>query len=374
MRAFLFDRSLPLTGGVAQSFAIFGRHRDRSRMDVHAVSCQGIAADADAAFQAAGIAAHDIGDAGYVRPCFALRRLLVAHRPQVILCCSFKPYVLAWAAAFGLNMRVVFWHVAITDILDGWLRTGLYRLLASHGDVLANSRATADAVAYRWHRGRCRVLHLGVEDAAAAPRDDRTRLLGIAADALVIAYTASFVAYKRHDVLIAAFARVAARRDDVHLLLIGVGALQADVLRQAQASGFGARIHFTGARADVRMLLGTVDIYAHPAVGEGFGLALVEAMLAGLPAVAARAGALPEIVDGASNGVLCAPGDADDLAACLQRLLDDAALRRTLGAAARQAARRRFAPDCYAAALSNIIEEYSVKPTLQRQKKMWTKR
>jgi glycosyltransferase involved in cell wall biosynthesis len=365
LSVWLFDRALPLTGGVAHSFLHLGRHSDRTRIVLHALACQRTDDDNDTAFADAGITPHLIGDRGYIAPALALRRLLQRHPPHIILCCSLKPYLLARAAAFGLPTRAIFWHVAITDILDGKLRTGLYRLLVRNDDVLANSHATADAHAFPGHRGRTRVVYLGVSDyenAAPAPRSARQALFGIAPSATVIAYTAGFVEYKKHIVLLDAFAILAPRFPTLHLVLIGVGPLRKKLMARATAATHGDRIHFVGARSDVRALLGVVDIYAHPAVGEGFGLAVVEAMLAGLPVVAARAGALPEIIDGTSNGLLCAPNDSADLAANLERLLDNTELRQSLGSTARATALARFAPDNYAAAMTGALEAFCSGP------------
>jgi glycosyltransferase involved in cell wall biosynthesis len=66
-------------------------------------------------------------------------------------------------------------------------------------------------------------------------------------------------------------------------------------------------------------------------VQEGFGLVLAEAMAAGLPVVACRAGAVPEVVADRRSGVLVAPGRPDELAAALETLLTDAGLREKLG-------------------------------------------
>jgi glycosyltransferase involved in cell wall biosynthesis len=77
----------------------------------------------------------------------------------------------------------------------------------------------------------------------------------------------------------------------------------------------------------------------HPIEVEGFGLVLLEAAMQGLPAVAGRLGGVPEIVRDNETGLLVAPGDRMALAAALQRLLDDEALRTKLGHAAREAAR-----------------------------------
>lgn len=101
--------------------------------------------------------------------------------------------------------------------------------------------------------------------------------------------------------------------------------------------------------------------WRHAAIGvvpstvpEGFGLAAVEASAAGVPVVASRLGALPEIVADGKTGLLVSPGDADELAAALRRLLDDPALRSRLGSAARRRS-DRFAP---AAATGRIERLY----------------
>ena len=74
-------------------------------------------------------------------------------------------------------------------------------------------------------------------------------------------------------------------------------------------------------------------------------MSLLEAMSAGVPAVASAIGGVPEaLVDGV-NGFLVAPGDKASLARHLRRLLEDRALAERLGAAARESARLRFAPE-----------------------------
>ncbi len=65
------------------------------------------------------------------------------------------------------------------------------------------------------------------------------------------------------------------------------------------------------------------DLLVHPVRWEGFGLALLEAMLASLPVVASRVSAIPEIVVDGETGVLVPPDDAPALAAAITRVLDD---------------------------------------------------
>ena len=81
------------------------------------------------------------------------------------------------------------------------------------------------------------------------------------------------------------------------------------------------------------------DILVHvPPKAEGYGLVVCEAMSFGIPVVASRLGALPEMVVDGQTGLLVRPGSVGDLAEALERLVLDADLRGRLG----QAARRRY--------------------------------
>ena len=84
-------------------------------------------------------------------------------------------------------------------------------------------------------------------------------------------------------------------------------------------------------------------VFALPSVDEAFGVAYVEAMAAGVPAIGCRGEAGPEEIRASGGGIRhVAPGDPEALAAELRRLLDDAAWRRELGEAARATVERAF--------------------------------
>jgi glycosyltransferase involved in cell wall biosynthesis len=91
---------------------------------------------------------------------------------------------------------------------------------------------------------------------------------------------------------------------------------------------------------DAAGVLQRTGILALPSLVEGFPLSLLEAMACGVPAVAADASAgVRELVDDGRTGLLTVRGDADDLAAALDRLMGDGELRRDLAAHARSHAR-----------------------------------
>lgn len=103
-----------------------------------------------------------------------------------------------------------------------------------------------------------------------------------------------------------------------------------------EARGLGDRIHFVG-RVDDAALAGyysEADLFVFPSVMEGYGIALAEAVHAGLPVVAARAGAIPELVCHNVNGLLFTPGSARELATALDILCRDSSLRARMSSAA----------------------------------------
>jgi glycosyltransferase involved in cell wall biosynthesis len=78
------------------------------------------------------------------------------------------------------------------------------------------------------------------------------------------------------------------------------------------------------------------DILCLPSFAEGVPIALMEAMALGLPVLTTRVMGIPELVEDGASGLLVAPGNRDELASALQRLIEDDGLRRALGRAARE--------------------------------------
>lgn len=139
--------------------------------------------------------------------------------------------------------------------------------------------------------------------------------------------------------LVAAFDRLAADDPDLRLVVAGADGWGAEALTDAVAAAtHGDRVVRLG-RVDERArvdLLAGASVYAFPSVYEGFGLPPVEAMAAGVPVVATQAGALPEVCrDGAD---LVPVGDADALAAAVERVLRHEAHRAALVARGRRVA------------------------------------
>ena len=114
---------------------------------------------------------------------------------------------------------------------------------------------------------------------------------------------------KDHATLLAAFARVHERRPEARLAILGWGRLEDATRRLAAELGLAGAVVLPG-RVEPSAWLARANVFAHTARWEGFGIVLLEAMLAGLPVVATRASAIPEIVVDGETGLLADPGDA----------------------------------------------------------------
>jgi glycosyltransferase involved in cell wall biosynthesis len=83
-------------------------------------------------------------------------------------------------------------------------------------------------------------------------------------------------------------------------------------------------------------LFAALDVFAYPSRFESFGIAFLEAWAAGKPVVGCRAGAIPDVINEGMDGLLVAPGDAQELAEAIATLLIDPAKAQALGASGRK--------------------------------------
>jgi glycosyltransferase involved in cell wall biosynthesis len=130
---------------------------------------------------------------------------------------------------------------------------------------------------------------------------------------------------------------------------------QEQLRAQAAILGIEARVRFLGERADVPELLAASDIYCQPnARPEGFGITLIEALMAGLPVVATAFGGAKEIVD-ESCGVLVPPDDVHALAASLRLMIQGRTLRSALASAGPARARKLCDPAAQMLQLNEVL-------------------
>jgi glycosyltransferase involved in cell wall biosynthesis len=173
-----------------------------------------------------------------------------------------------------------------------------------------------------------------------APADLRT--VGVPEGAFTIACVANYRPRKGIEVLVDAFGRLP-ESGQAHLLLIGGGMDAPALRRRIDSSSAAGRIHVLGYRADAPSLTAACDVFVLPSTKrEGLARSLIEAMAYGVAPVVTDCGGSPELVIDGVCGLVVPVQDEAKLAAAVARLHSDAALRRRLGAAARERIRADF--------------------------------
>lgn len=209
--------------------------------------------------------------------------------------------------------------------------------------VIAPSRAVRAMLAERGVTRPIAVVPTGVEVARYAP-GDRTatrRALGLPIAGPLLLYLGRLDREKNVGFLLEAFRRVAARRGDARLLLVGRGSHEKALRRLARGL---ERVHFVGGvsrEAAVRYYQ-AADLFVFASTTETQGLVVTEAMAAGLPVVAVRAPGVDEAVREGETGRLV-PEEPTAFAGAVEALLADEARRRAFGDRAREVARERAA-------------------------------
>jgi len=211
------------------------------------------------------------------------------------------------------------------------------------GVVAISSRIARAAEEGGWRRvGR---IPNGIDLVAMAeelpPRALARRTLALEGDPLVL-FVGRLSWQKGADVLLDAWVRFVKRRPRARLLVLGEGPDEVKLRRQAEALGIAGSVDFRGLRRDVGPHYAAADFFVLPSRYEGFPNVLLEAMAAGLPAIATRVSGSEDALEDRRNGILVPPGEAAPLVEALLELADNPNMRAIVGAEARKTAEGRY--------------------------------
>jgi glycosyltransferase involved in cell wall biosynthesis len=273
-------------------------------------------------------AARGSADVGRLR---RLRHALRRLAPHVLHTVLWSGNSYGRLAALGLGIPVVIaaernviarpaWQIAVGRLLDAW--TDVY---------LVNSHAIADGLVRRegLPAAKMRVVHNGIDldrlppfllDRRAARREPQ----------------------KDYPTFLAAAARVAAALPDVDFVIVGDGALRADLETTARRLGIAERVRFFGLRHDVPAVLAGVDVLALTSRWEGLPNVVIEAMATGAVVVATDVGGCRELIASGETGMLVPPGNPEAVADALLGVLADPERAARQAVAARRRIEREF--------------------------------
>jgi glycosyltransferase involved in cell wall biosynthesis len=188
---------------------------------------------------------------------------------------------------------------------------------------------------------RLLTVHYGLDELPQAPSEPSPEAAGIPAGSPLALAVGRLIEQKDHATLLRGFARVRAQLPDARLAILGSGPLEAATRKLVSELQLEDAVTLPG-RTEIRDWLVRADVFVHTSRWEGFGIVLLEAMLASLPIVATRISAVPEVVVHERTGLLVEPGDLIGVATALEALLRDRDRATALGAAGHERALEQF--------------------------------
>ena len=291
----------------------------------------------------------DLHPVTLVRTARALRR----HRAQVVLAMMKKDVRLTVPAARVFGIPSVVRH-ANDRALTGWIYDRVFfGMIPKHHVVnsIATRRTLLKSAAWI-DASNVTVIHNGIDPAAfenAVPAD-----LGVPGGAKVIGFIGRLETRKGLLDLARAWRSILEKLPDAWLVIVGKGP---DEQQARGLLGDAPNVRWLGYRSDVASLLASMHVLAMPSHWEGFGLAAVEAMAAGVPVVATDASSLPEIITDGVSGRLVPPRNPDALAAAIVTVASDPVMRANLAEGGRQRVRAEFGVERMVKGYERVLAE-----------------
>ncbi|MEW6416966.1 MAG: glycosyltransferase [Nitrospirota bacterium] len=212
-------------------------------------------------------------------------------------------------------------------------------VLAFFTDVLVGVSETVASDIKRFDRvnpQRVKVIYNGIDlkdFQVAISKEEARRMFNLPQNSTIIGTVGRLTEQKGHRYLIEAASQI----NNASIIVAGDGPLKEELKRLADKTEGNCIFMGRICPEKIPLFLRSLDIFCFPSLWEGFGIALVEAMAAGLPVVTSDIPPLKEVVD--DTGILVSPKDTEALAKALKMLIDNPSLRGPLGNKARERAR-----------------------------------
>jgi L-malate glycosyltransferase len=297
---------------------------------------------------------------------FRLASILRRHRVDVVHCHNWGGLVDTVLAAKIARVAAVvhtqhgldYGFESSPDHLRNRLRTTM-KTLACRGvtRVATVSHDVARMVTEEWGvpPARVSVVHNGVSltrgNDGGEVRAEWRRELDVSDTDVLIGTVSTFRPVKDLHTMLEAMSLLARDTPHARLVLLGDGPQRQELEAMVAERGLGSVVLFPGWRTDATRLMPALDVFALSSVSEGISLALLEAMAAGVPAIATAVGGNREVIQQPDSGLLVPPRSPADLANAMRLLADDPERRSALGAGGRRRVEEAFS-------LSRMIADY----------------
>ena len=204
------------------------------------------------------------------------------------------------------------------------------------------------------NEGKAVTIHNGV-DLAAYSRSGRGEIrkeLGLGRDHVLIGSIGNIRPAKGYDHLLRAASLIAKHHPECRFVIAGQGsgALYEGLLRLKKELGLDDKVHFIGFRDNIHDILSDLDIFVLPSTSEGFSIVTLEAIASRVPVIITRSGGPEEIVD-KESGILVSPGNEQELADAIGKMIADKRMRIRVVRNAYDIVQKKFS-------LQSLVEKY----------------
>ncbi|WP_228892504.1 glycosyltransferase [Pseudoduganella aquatica] len=286
------------------------------------------------------------------------RRALQRHRADLVhvaFCWTGYGASALWLAQRCGLPAVVSVHNAFPPVEYGpWHRRLLAQAFSAVKGIYAVSESALQHFMALYHPyiqpgTRLAVIPNGVDTRRFRPspglRAEARRGWAIPPGSLVMGSVARLAEQKRPQAALALLAALRVEFPHLYLVLVGDGPLETALRRQAQELGVADYVVFTGFQVEVERLLPGMDVHVLLSRNEGFGIATIEAMACGVPAVGTDVPGTADVLRGCAGGVLAPLDEPEALRHAVAALLRDPARRACMGQSGRHEAERLYSQE-----------------------------
>jgi len=267
---------------------------------------------------------------------------------------------LAWLA--GVPARVGT-HLGSIRGLPRW-REKLHAWLVNAGIIQAliasSTRTQEDAIREGVAPERIEVIFNAIRpfEIRDGDRAAARQKLGLRPDDFFLLAVGRLVYEKGHEFLVRAMPSVVQTHPNILAGICGAGPLLDDLQGQITALALGDKVRLLGQWEDVRELLAAADAFVLPSRWEGLPMALLEAMMAGLPVVATRVQGVDEVIENGVHGLLVPLENSEELSKAILQLLQDPQRRRQMGLAASARIMQGYTTDQMCEKYLRVVEKF----------------
>jgi glycosyltransferase involved in cell wall biosynthesis len=268
---------------------------------------------------------------------------------------------LAWIAGVPVRIGTHHGHIEGSSRLLSWLHGRLTNSSLCSMMVAVSSQVREHAVRREGaSKSKIIVIENGIEPFAFKENSFESRRvirssLGLTEQDLLILTVGRLTIQKGHTYLLDAVKILSSKYPNTNFLFAGDGPLHEELQKKAENLGVSDSIQFLGVRNDVERLLLAADIFVQPSVWEGLSLALLEALMAGLPVIASRVEGVVDVVVDGESALLVPAKDPVALAEAIDKLIKEPEFRKQLAIQGQNRFLERYSVDRMSRSYEELI-------------------